>query len=883
MPLRSAAAALTLLVVGANASAAANPPQFRLPATASPVRYAVDLTIVPGESAFRGAADIEFTVTETTPVLWLSASDLTVESATLSAGGKTRAAQATPVGNSFVGFAFDPPLAPGAGTLHVAYSGKIQSSSSAGVFQLRDGQNPPWYVYTQFEPTDARRAFPCFDEPRFKTPWQLTLHVKREHLAASNTPIVSETPEAGGMKRVEFAPTRPLPSYLVAFAVGPFEVVDVGKGGRKGIPLRILVPAGRAGEAAFARAAIPDLLKLLEAYFDSAFPYDKLDSVIMPIGNFAMENAGMITYTHPMLLCQPAAETNAWQRGAALVAAHEMAHQWFGDLVTTAWWNDVWLNESFATWLENKIVDEWKPEWKMPVSVVQSSLGVMGLDSLASTRRIRQPADNDSDIANAFDSISYEKGAAVIGMFESWLGEKPFQNGVRLYMKQYADRAATTADFLAAISKAAGADVARPFATFLDQPGVPLVTVDLRCADGPPRLALEQRRSLPIGSRGESRQTWTFPICVKYPAGAAVARECTLVSDAASEMKLTQAASCPAWVLANAGETGYYRVLYRGGLLDKVLADGGSHLTLAERVGALGDVNALATAGEIPPAEELAMVEQFSQDPDWRVVSQTIGIAAMLRPPLVPDELIPNTARFLRKVYADRAHQLGWLARPGDSDDTKTLRRQLVGMVASMGEDEQLRKEATALALRWLDDRGSVDPNIAGTVIAIAASHGDQALFDRMRADLRSTADQRQRGILIGGLANFRNPALVKQRLDLLLTGEFDFREVMVSFLGSPSPATRRMPFEFVRDNLDALLKRLPREVGGDFAAYLPMVGNGFCSASERTDLETFFKPKVDGYSGGPRILAQTLERIDLCIARRAALGPSLAEFLKRY
>jgi len=685
------------------------------------------------------------------------------------------------------------------------------------------------------------------------------------------------------MKRVVFAPTRPLPSYLVAFAVGPFEVVDLGKGGRKGIPLRILLPAGRGGEAGFARAAIPDILKLLEAYFDSPFPYDKLDSVVMPIGNFAMENAGMITYTHAMLLSKPDSATDHWQRSCADVAAHEMAHQWFGDLVTTAWWDDIWLNESFATWMAGKIADEWKPEWKMPVSMVQSSLSIMGLDSLASTRRIRQQIQNDSDIANAFDGISYEKGAAVIGMFESWLGEKPFQNGVRLYMKQYADRAATTADFLAAISRAAGSDVARPFNTFLDQPGVPLVTVDLRCDDGPPRLGLAQRRSLPIGSRGETKQTWTIPICVKYPATGGAVRECQVVSDASAEFKLTKAASCPAWVLANAGETGYYRVLYGAGMLRRLLADSGSHLTLAERVGVLGDVSALTAAGEIQPGDALALAEPFANDPDWRIVSQTVGIAAMLRPPLVPDELLPNAARFLRKVYGDRAHQLGWIAKPEDSEDTKSLRRQLVGMVAMVGEDEDLRKDATALALRWMDDRSSVDSNIAASVVAIAASHGDQALFDRMRTGLRSTADQQQRGVLIGGLASFRDPAIVKQRLALLLTSEFDFREVMGAFFAAPGPAARRLPFEFVRDNLDALLKALPRGVGSDFAAYLPMVGSGFCSAPERAELETFFKPKVDGYAGGPRILAQALERIDLCIARRQALGPGVAEFLKRY
>jgi alanyl aminopeptidase len=348
-------------------------------------------------------------------------------------------------------------------------------------------------------------------------------------------------------------------------------------------------------------------------------------------------------------------------------------------------------------------------------------------------------------------------------------------------------------------------------------------------------------------------------------------------------MKLAHAADCPAWVLANAGETGYYRVLYRGGMLNRLLADGGSRLTPAERVGVLGDVSSLVNAGEIPPGDALALVEPFSRDPDWRVVSQTIGIVGMLRSPLVPDELLPNAARFLRKVYGARAHQLGWIAKPGDSEDTKTLRRELVGLVATAGEDEGLIEEAIALTLRWLEDPNSVDPDIAETVLGVAAGKGDQALFDRLRGQLHRTGDRRQREILIGGLSNFRDPALVKQRMAMLLTGEFDLREVLGAFLNAPWPETRRLPFEFVRQNLDALLKKLPREVGADYAGYLPEVGSGFCGASDRAELQAFFQPKVDQYAGGPRILAQTLERIDLCIARRHALGAGLAEFLKKY
>ena len=261
-----------------------------------------------------------------------------------------------PGGDQFIGFAFDRAIS-GQGVLHVAYQGKISRNSSAGIFQLKEDRE--WYVYSQFEPTDARRAFPCFDEPSFKVPWQMTLHVPKDDLALSNTPVQSESSEPNGMKTVRFKPSPPLPSYLVAFAVGRFDVVDAGRVGPT--PVRVIVPRGKSADAAYAATAIPQLLKLLEDYFGIPFPYEKLDSVVMPISDFAMENAGLITYAESSLLADPASETIDHKRELAGLCAHEMAHQWFGDLVTTAWWNDTWLNEAFATWMERKIPGEWQP------------------------------------------------------------------------------------------------------------------------------------------------------------------------------------------------------------------------------------------------------------------------------------------------------------------------------------------------------------------------------------------------------------------------------------------------------------------------------------------------------------------------------------------
>jgi alanyl aminopeptidase len=876
------ASALCGLFALSLAAAPPEPPAFRLPDTAKPVRYAIDLTIVPDQDTFRGIADIDLTFARPSSVLWLNATDLIIDQASFTTPNIK--AQVILGGANFVGFAFDSPIA-GNATLHVSYQGKISRSTSAGLFQMRDGSRPPWYVYSQFEPTDARRAFPCFDEPKFKTPWQLTLHVKQGDFAASNTPILSETREDGGMRRVTFAVTRPLPSYLVALVVGPFDVIDLGKAGRRNTPLRLAVPQGRGNETAFARSAIPELLKLLEKYFDLPYPYEKLDGAIMPVSNFAMENAGLITYGASEMLAKPETTTLQFMRECAVTAAHEMSHQWFGDSVTTSWWDDIWLNEAFATWMENKITGEWKPEWKMDVTEVRDRLGAMDLDDLVSARRIRQPIESENDIANAFDGITYQKGAAVIEMFERWLGEKSFQKGVRSYLREHADGNAVTPDFLASISQAAGHDVAPAFSTFLDQAGVPLVSVDLRCDPNKakPRLALTQSRSLPIGSQGSVKQAWTIPICVQYSARGSERHECSVLNDPSSEMTLTKASGCPAWLLANDGEGGYYRVLYHGELLDRVMSDRGSHLSIAERVGLLGDVSALIDSGGLSPAKALALVEPFSQDSDWRVVSEAVSATGILRSQIVPEELRPNAAHFLRKMFGERARELGWTPQPGQVEDSRALRQQLVALVARDGEDPELIADAQKLALRWIEDRKAVDAQMAGPVMYVAASHGDQALFDRIHAAALMTQDRREREILLYALASFRDPALVKQRLALLLTNEFDLRESFSALLFPAPRSAPRLPFEFVRDNLDALLKKLPREVGSDFAADLPRVGEDFCNAADRDDLDAFFKPRVDGYAGGPRTLAQTLEGIDLCIARKKALEPSLAEFLKNY
>ncbi len=383
-----------------------------------------------------------------------------------------------PGNDDFVGLRPAKTLAAGKARIHIVYQGKISEKSSAGIFQGLDGKQP--YLFTQFESIDARRAFPCFDQPDFKTPWQITVHVPKEHAAISNTSPVSEADEPNGMKKVVFAPTRPLSSYLVALAVGPFDFVDAGKAGAHHIPVRIVTPKGKANQAKYAAASDRHASSTGWRTI-SEFPSPSTSAITWPIpltfGFGAMENAGMVTYAQNLILSDPAIDTEQRQRTYASVAAHELAHQWFGDLVTLAWWDDTWLNEAFATWTSAKIIAEWKPEWRSRLSDLNGKFGAMGEDSLVAARKIRQPIESKDDISNAFDGITYQKGASVIRMFESWVGEKKFQSGVTAYLKRYSYKNARVERF-------PGRDRRhRPAATdtrLLHVPGAARLPADLR-------------------------------------------------------------------------------------------------------------------------------------------------------------------------------------------------------------------------------------------------------------------------------------------------------------------------------------------------------------------------------------------------------------------
>ena len=402
----------------------------------------------------------------------------------------------------------------------------------------------------------------------------------------------------------------------------------------------------------------------------------------------------------------------------------------------------------------------------------------MDLDSLVSARRIRQPIESNDDIENAFDGITYQKGGAVLDMFESWVGEETFRKGVHQYLKSHAFGNATAADFVGAIaSEARKPELNAAFFSFLDQPGVPLVSVELACTGGAPRLLLSQKRFLPTGSSGSTRETWRIPVCVRT-GDVGAAPVCTLLTEEKGSLALPGA--CPERVVANAASAGYYRVLYKGSALGKALADSGKHLSPAERIGALMDVAALARTGEVPMATALALVPAFAGDPDRQVVEAMVRIAASPRDLFVTDELRRNYRRFVSDSFGARARALGLKSKPGEDDDTKLLRSALVGLVADEADDPALVAEASSLARKWLADRSAIEPEMLPTVLMVAARHGDAETFTAFLAAAKTSRDRRERGRLLAALGAFRDPSVQKLALNVTLSPDFDARESLV-------------------------------------------------------------------------------------------------------
>ena len=625
---RFAVCLAAILLPSACALRAAGPPQFRLPNIGRPARYRLDLTIIPSEPSFKGMATISVDLKERTGTVWLNARDLAIDGVKVATGGTFEAARWKTTGGEFLGIDFPQVLGPGPLRLEIRYRGKLDDKSNVGAYRKKSGDD--WYVYTSFTPIDARRAFPCFDEPGYKAPWELTLHVKRDQVAVANAPEASESDEPDGMKRVVFAATQILASEVVAFAVGPFDVVDAGVAGQKRIPVRIIVPRGRAREAGPARAATPEILTRLEQYTGVPYPWDKLDHIAvldMPFG--ATENPGLITYLDRELLQPSERDTPERQRLMRDTMAHELAHQWFGNLVTQAWWDDTWLSEGFATWLGTKVSDLELAPFERGLAITENRDRMMAADT-PQTRPVRLEMRSRKDTDDVYDRVIYQKGAAILEMLEDWVGPETFQRSLRRYLADHRYGNASSADLAEAIQHEARVDAGPVLFSFLDRPGAPVFHFSLASTGGAAKLEIEQ---------GDS--PWTAPVCVH---GEGEERRCEVVSASHAEFSL---AAPPGWIWPNAYGSGYYRSVLTPAMLNALIR-GYRELGEPERLALAGDLEDMAITGNVQAADVMRILPRMARDSEGRVADRVAAIALELA------MAAPNASR---AKYAD------WLKR----------------------------------------------------------------------------------------------------------------------------------------------------------------------------------------------------------------------------
>ncbi len=854
------------------------PPALRLPDSVRPVRYALDLTLLPAEPTYSGTVTIDVDVREPVRQVWLHAQDLQVTQASILVNGRTLEARAVTGSEGRLGLLLPETLGTGPAQVSLSFTGRADRERSQGLYAVAEGGES--YLYTFFEPIDARRAFPCFDEPGFKVPWTLRFTVKQEHVALANHAVVSEEPLPGGLKRVTFAESRPMPSYLVAFVVGPFDLVDGGPVGRDRVPLRFIVPRGRGAETAYAASVTPRLVTLLEDFFDQTYPYEKLDVAVVPRYWGTMEHPGIVALGQPLTLIRPGEETLQRRQSYVNIAIHELAHYWFGNIVTCRWWDDIWLNESLTTWLDHEITDRFDPSWQYALEASANSASfALSTDSLTTSPSVRKPITTNDDIIGSFDNgTTYSKGASLLRMLEGWLGEERVRDMLRTHVRKHAWGVATSDDFLATLGESAGPEAARVFRGFIDQPGVPRVSAELQCKAGAaPRLKLSQQRFLPAGSTGSTAQTWDIPVCVRAGKGKASTRACTLLTGATGELELPFQ-GCPSWLLLNAGGSGYYRVGYSREQLSGLLAAPPGMLTTPERIAFLGDVSAAVERGDVPLGEVMKLVPATASDPHRLILQGGMQLLFNVRTERLPEAERQRYRAWLRELYGPRARALGWTPRPGEGDDVKRLRSMLLGLAAMGGQDPVLSQEGNRLARAWLADRKSVNPEAVWTALRVAARDGDRALFDAMLARARSTEDRNERVRLLGTLGSFRNPALVKEALALVGGDAFDLRDTQ-AILGMAffSSESRPLAWDFYQRNFDTLAGKLRSdELGG----LIQMVGD-LCEESQLAEAEALLKPRVERIEGGPRALDRALESIRLCIESERRHQPSVLEFLR--
>jgi len=774
-------------------------PAGRLPDTVRPERYELRLAPDLASSTFAGEVDVDLQVDRPTDRLTCNAAELEVQEAWVLVGDR-RLEATTELDEELeqLHVVLPEPLPAGAARLHVRFSGVLNDKLRGfyrSSYVAEDGETRRIAV-TQFEPTDARRAFPCWDEPSFKAVFGVTLDVDADLLAISNGPELERHPLDGGRVRIRFADTMPMSTYLVAFVVGPLEVtgpVDVD-----GIPLRIVHRPGQSGLAGFALEVGAFALRWYADYYGIAYPGDKVDMVAVPDFAFgAMENLGCVVYRETLLLVDPETATQAELVAVVDVIAHELAHMWFGDLVTMSWWNGIWLNEAFATFMEARCAEAFRPAWQRWMHFGRERSTAFDVDALESTRPIEYPVITPQDAEGMFDTLTYQKGSAVVRMLEQYLGADAFRDGIRRYLQAHQYGNTETGDLWDALEAETGEPVRATMDSWIFQGGFPLV----RASRDGDRLVLEQRRfRYRDGAEDDTR--WRVPVLVR--AGGREQR--TLLEERTQALDVGAGDGA---VLVNAGGHGFYRVDADADLRQALL-DGIGDLAPLERYAVLDDTVALVLRGDRSVGDLAALLQRLADAGEtdlsiWQLAASAIDVVDRI----AADDERAAVSSWVRDLLAPLAAALGDEVRPDDDDRRRAVRGLVLGLRGVHGDPAAA---AVAEALWDRTRRGeAVDAELAAGALKAVAVTADADRYDALIERFRSGATPQEQVRHLYAAATVADAALFRRYLDLLATDEV--RSQNLAFAYRAALRNREHGLEawtVVRDRWDSIRDRLP-------------------------------------------------------------------------
>jgi alanyl aminopeptidase len=862
------------------------PPPGQLGNSVAPTRYSIELSIDPSKETFSGSVEIDITLGQPQDAVWLHGKDLDVSEVYLTDGRDNRVdasyEERLDSGVALVTLSREVPAGPA--KLHFTYSAPFNRSTNALFKVERAGEQ---YAVTQFEPIAARQAFPGFDEPGFKVPFDLAVVARGNDVVITTTPELSTEKLADGRVRHVFKRTRPLPTYLLAFAVGPYDVVDYGMipGNAvrdREVALRGVVAKGLGDKATYALQNTDGLLSVLEDYFGTPYPYEKLDLIAMPESfGGAMENVGAITYDEYLLLMDDNSPLNQ-RRAYTAVHAHEMGHMWFGNLVTPVWWNDIWLNESFASWIMYKAADTYWPEGEFDRETLKDALGAMENDSLAAAREIREPIDSNEKIAGAFDAITYEKGGGVLAMLERYVGEDQFRAGVRLHMERNADGTATAEDFIDSIAEGSDrVEIEGAFRTFIQQPGVPLVSVQLDCKEaGKPRIRVRQARYAPLGSAikpGDGK--WQIPMCIAYVANDTRKSMCTLLSETEQSINL-DGGVCPSTLHPNADGAGYYRFSLDEAGWESLIA-AASDMSAAEALVLADSLDAAFRADKVSATSYVSGMAALANHDAWDVAdAATAHLEAIID--IVDVDKLPQAEAALRSIAAPRFARLTDTGGAGAQLLRERLQRFLVVIANDQSMREPLAKQAAAIiGLNGNPDPAAAPPSEFETIFGVGVQDIGEPFFDLLLEQAVASEDPAFRNSAIGALARAEDPAVVKKLQDAVLAGKFKGTEMLqVVSRQMNRSATTGQTYGWLRENDEAIIAMVPESFRSNV---VPGLGGAFCSDERADEWQRFVTSHADELPGYERDLAQTIEGIQLCAALKQANAADLVAAFENY